>query len=398
MPGYELIDEEEKKQVLEVLDRGILARYGFDKQREGVWKSKELEKAISTYLKVSYAHVVSSGTAALTTALVVMGIGAGDEVIMPCFTFIATFEAVLSVGAVPILVDIDHSLTLCPVAVGNAITNKTRAILPVHMCGAMANMEALLHISKTHHIPIIEDACQSFGASYKGRYVGTIGQIGCFSYDFVKTITCGEAGAVVTNSKDLYTKADVFADHGHDHLGVDRGADLHPFLGYNYRINELNAAIGVAQIKKIDTILSIQRKNYAIFQKHISTIKQVKMRTIYDEEGNSATFFAFFLPNVTITNKVISALQAKKFWGGCFYYYDNLWHYIRKWDHVKNAKSLNPLPFAQKQILQQIKETTFHQSDTILSCCIVQAIQLSWQDQEVEEKAKVMADTIKEFV
>src|SRR6478672_5642541 len=251
MPGFELWGAEERKEVNDVLETGILMRYGFDGPRKGMWKSKELEKAICETFGSKYAQLTSSGTSALTTAMAALGIGAGDEIIMPSFTFVASFEAVLSVGAIPVLVDIDESLTLDPAAVKKAITPKTKCIMPVHMCGSMADLDALQAMCKEHNLLLLEDACQSIGATYKGKKLGTIGDAGTFSFDFVKTITCGEGGVVMTNNKDVYVKSDGYTDHGHDHLGADRGADLHPFVGYNYRISELHAAIGVAQIGKL---------------------------------------------------------------------------------------------------------------------------------------------------
>lgn len=230
MPGYEFWGEAEKKHVNDVLETGILMRYGFDGARKGIWKSKELENAITKTFGCKYVQLTSSGTAALTTAMAALGIGAGDEVIMPSFTFVASFEAVLSTGAIPVLVDVDETLTLNPTAVKNAITPKTKCIMPVHMCGSMANLDALQTICKEHNLLLLEDACQSIGATYKGKHLGTIGNAGTFSFDFVKTITCAEGGAVLTNDENVYTFCDGFTDHGHDHKGIDRGADLHPFL------------------------------------------------------------------------------------------------------------------------------------------------------------------------
>src|SRR6476659_6799397 len=267
MPGFELWSDEERKEVNEVLETGILMRYGFDAPRKGKWKAKELEEAICKRFGTKHAQLTSSGTSALTTALAAVGVGAGDEVLMPSFTFVASFEAVLSVGAVPVLADIDETLTLNPHAVRKAITPRTKCIMPVHMCGSMANMDALKQICTEHNLLLLEDACQSIGARYKGKYVGTIGNAGTFSFDFVKTITCGEGGAVMTNDEDIYIKCDAYCDHGHDHKGADRGADLHPFLGYNFRISELHAAVGLAQIKRLEEFLSIQKKNHAQLKK-----------------------------------------------------------------------------------------------------------------------------------
>ena len=243
MPGFELWSDEERKELNDVLQNGILMRYGFDGPRKGIWKAKELEQAICKTFGSKYAQLTSSGTSALTTAMSALGIGYGDEIIMPTFTFVASFECVLSVGAIPVFVDVDDTLTLNPDAVRKAITPKTKAVMPVHMCGAMADVDALVKICKEHNLILLEDACQSIGASYKGKFLGTIGDAGTFSFDFVKIITCGEGGAVMTNKEDVYTKCDGFADHGHDHKGNDRGAENHPFIGYNYRISELHAAV-----------------------------------------------------------------------------------------------------------------------------------------------------------
>lgn len=204
MPGYELWSDNERKEVNDVLETGILMRYGFDGPRKGIWKAKELEEAICKTFGSKYAQLTSSGTAALTTAMSALGIGYGDEVITPAFTFVASFEAILSVGAVPVLVDVDDTLTLNPDAVRKAITSKTKAVMPVHMCGSMADMDALIAICKEHQLILLEDACQSIGGTYKGKSLGTIGDAGTFSFDFVKTMTCAEGGVVMTNKKDIW--------------------------------------------------------------------------------------------------------------------------------------------------------------------------------------------------
>src|SRR6266487_1317365 len=296
MPGFELWSDEERKEVNEVLESGILMRYGFDVQRKGKWKSQELEEAICKKFGSKYAQLTSSGTSALTTAMAALGIGAGDEIIMPSFTFVASFEAALSVGAVLVLVDVDESLTLNPEAVRKAITSKTKCIMPVHMCGSMADMDALVAICKEYGLILLEDACQSIGASYKGKSVGTIGNAGTFSFDFVKTITCGEGGAVLTNDENVYVNCDGYSDHGHDHKGVDRGADLHPFPGYNFRISELHAAVGLAQIRRLNQFLEIQKRNHSQLKNILSQIPGVSFRKIHDPAGDSCTFLSWFLP------------------------------------------------------------------------------------------------------
>ena len=268
-----MIGEQEKEQVNQVLDNTVLMRYGFDGMRKGHWKAVELEKAVANRMQTKYAHVVSSGTAALTVALASAGVGAGDEVIMPTFTFVASFESILALGAVPILVDIDDTLTLSPKAVEKAITAKTKVVMPVHMCGSMADLQALRTICDTHNLLLLEDACQAIGGTYNGKPLGSLGDLGCFSFDYVKTITCGEGGALITDNETYYENAQKYSDHGHDHLGNNRGLEDHPFLGYNYRISELNAAVGCAQIHRLDEFLAIQKRHYTILRDTLSEAK-----------------------------------------------------------------------------------------------------------------------------
>ena len=398
MPGFELWSVAERKELMDVVESGILMRYGFDAQRKGHWKAKELEEAICNRFGVNHAQLVSSGTAALTTAMAALGIGAGDEVIMPSFTFVASFEAVLSVGAVPVLVDVDETLTLNPEAVRAAITAKTKCVMPVHMCGSMADMDALQAICKEHGLLLLEDACQSIGATYKGKSLGTIGDAGTFSFDFVKTMTCGEGGVVMTNSEAVYTNCDHFSDHGHDHNGVDRGADLHPFLGYNFRISELHAAVGLAQIRRVDEFLSIQKKNHAALKNILSSVPQVSFRQLPDPEGDSCTFLCWFLPTEEMTKSVVAELKAQGILGGNFYWFDNNWHYIRKWDHLKNATALYPLSEEQRAALLKLRSQDFSASDAVMSRCICTSISLLWTEEQVKEKGEKMVAAIQKVL
>ncbi|MEO6914385.1 MAG: DegT/DnrJ/EryC1/StrS family aminotransferase [Chitinophagaceae bacterium] len=394
MPGYEMFGDEERKEVNDVMETGILMRYGFDGLRQGNWKAKELETAITETFGCKYAQLVSSGTAALTTALAALGVGAGDEVIIPSFTFVASFEAVISVGAIPVLVDIDESLTLNPEAVRAAISSATKCIMPVHMCGSMADMDALVSICKEYNLVLIEDACQSIGGTYHGKKLGTIGDAGTLSFDFVKTITCGEGGVVMTNNKDVYIKSDAYSDHGHDHAGVDRGADLHPFLGYNFRISELHAAVGLAQIRKLDKFLSIQRNNHSKLKAHLDEFPEISFRQIHDTAGDSRTFLSWFLPTEELARDVMAEFKTKGINAGNFYWYQNNWHYISKWDHLKTANSLNGLGDHLTKSLKTYAQKSFPVSDAIMGRCISTLINLSWTEAQIEEKGKKMAEAI----
>jgi 8-amino-3,8-dideoxy-alpha-D-manno-octulosonate transaminase len=398
MPGFEFFGEEERKEVNDVLSTGILMRYGFDAARKGIWKSRELEGALCSRLNCGYAQLTSSGTSALTTALAALGIGAGDEVIMPSFTFVASFEAVLSVGAIPVLVDVDDSLTMDPVSVRKALTLATRCIMPVHMCGSMADMDIIQEICRDHKLLLLEDACQSIGASYKGKYLGTIGDAGTLSFDFVKTITCAEGGAVLTNNKNIYTNCDGYTDHGHDHIGNDRGAEQHPFIGYNFRISELHAAVGLAQFRKLDRFLSIQKKNHQFLQSELAKISGVKFRTIPDPAGDSHTFLSWFMPSQELTEAVVSEMKARQIFGGNFYWFEHNWHYIRKWDHLKTDKTLNRLNPDQITAVKKLNTQDFSKSDAVIGCCISTAIGLSWTEDQLQEKASGLAAAIKKVL
>ncbi|MGB0982234.1 MAG: DegT/DnrJ/EryC1/StrS family aminotransferase [Winogradskyella sp.] len=396
MPGFELFSDLERKEVNDVLDNGVLMRYGFDGMRKGHWKAKALEAQLAQTFNSNHVQLVSSGTAAVSVALASAGVGAGDEVIMPTFTFVASFEAIMLLGAIPVLVDIDDTLTLDPKAVEAAITQKTKAIMVVQMCGSMANMEALQNICNTHNLVFVEDACQAIGGSYKGKPLGSIADIGCFSFDFVKTITCGEGGAVVTNNKAYYLNADHYSDHGHDHIGSDRGAETHPFLGYNFRISELHAAVGLAQAKRLPEFIAIQKKNYTILRDALSEIAEVTFRTVPDGGEESYAFLNFFLTDLEAARGVSKAFKDNGI-DVCFHYYDNNWHYVRKWDHLKDLKSLFPITKEVKDGLQYLQTKTFKQSDDYISRNISCLIKLSWTEDDVKARADNMVRCIKNY-
>lgn len=393
MPGFEFFGEEERKEVNDVLNTGIMMRYGFDGMRQGHWKAKELEKAITETFGVKYAQLTSSGTTALSTAMAVMGVGHGDEVIMPTFTFVASFEAIIAAGAIPVLVDIDETLCLDPKAVEAAITPKTKMVMPVHMCGSMAQIDELQAICKKHNLLLLEDACQAIGGSFKGQSLGTIGDGGTFSFDFVKTITCGEGGVFMTNNEEYFVNADHYQDHGHDHIGSDRGAESHPFLGYNFRISELHAAVGLGQIKKLDKILATQKNHNVIIKAALEKVDGISFRRIPDPAGDNASFLSFFLPTEDLTRAAHKALLANGL-GGNFYWFDNNWHYIKKWDHLKKATSLFPLNPTLKEALINTDYSKFGKSDAIMGRTISSLINLNWTKEQAEERASKMAQTI----
>jgi len=394
MPGFESFGELERKEVQDVLDSGVLMRYGFDAMRNGHYKAQSLEQELQKTLKVNHAQLVTNGTAAVSVALALAGVGAGDEVIMPCFTFVASFEAIMMLGAIPVLVDIDDTLTLDPEAVKQAITDKTKAIMPVHMCGSMANLEALKTIANQYNLKLVEDACQAIGGTYKGKYLGTYGDLGCFSFDFVKTITSGEGGAVITNNPEYAKHADYFTDHGHDHIGNDRGAESHPVLGYNFRLSELHAAVGLAQVRRLKDFVAIQKKNYTILREALSAIPEVTFRTVPEGGEESYAFLSFFLPDLDIARKVSASFKNSGV-DACFHYYDNNWHYVRKWDHLKDLKTLYPVSKEVKDGMSYLKNKSFEKSDHYIGRNLSCLIKLSWTEAETKKRAELMVEAIK---
>lgn len=383
----------ERSGVQDVLDSGVLMRYGFDGKRNGHWKAREMEVALGKRMGVKHVQLVSSGTAALTVAMASAGVGAGDEVILPSFTFVASFEAVLALGAIPVLVDVDDTLTLDPEAVAKAISPKTKVIMPVHMCGSMADLQALKDIADKHKLLLIEDACQAIGGSYQGKALGSYGDLGCFSFDYVKTITCGEGGAVITNSAAYKENADRYSDHGHDHIGTDRGAESHPVLGYNFRISELHAAVGLAQLARLDEFLTIQKKHYHILRNALSAIPDIRFRRVPEGGEENYSFLSFFMPDAKLASLAHQAL-VKDGVDACFYWFDNNWHYHRRWDHLKNLDSLSPL---SKEVLKGVPDYQpgqFSASDEWVGRNISCLIKLGWTEAETRERAGKMVKVL----
>ncbi|MCX5863112.1 MAG: DegT/DnrJ/EryC1/StrS family aminotransferase [Deltaproteobacteria bacterium] len=344
MPGYEWIGAEEKGQVNQVLDTGVLFRYEFMKERSGVYKVKEFEEKFASYTGAPHAHAVTSGSAALKVALAALGIRPGDEVITQGFTFIATFEAIIEAGAVPIPAEIDETLNMDPEDFERKITSRTKAVIPVHMLGSPARIKEIVAIAGTHGIKVIEDTAQALGAEVEGKKLGTLGDMGTFSFDFYKTITTGEGGMVVTSDRDLYIRASEYADHGHDHNpSVGRALDGRNFLGFNYRMNELNGAVGLAQLNKLDAIIRRQEQNQAPISKTLESIPGVTLRKLPESGRESFTHICFFLPDGEKAARFHRSLVEKGV--TVIYFKNNLWHFLPNWEHVIEKKTAWPGPY-----------------------------------------------------
>ncbi len=372
MGGAELIGGEERDAIAEVIDRGaVLFRYGFDKQRHGIYKVSEFEKKFAEYSGVRYALGVSSGTAALRIALAALDIRHGDEVIMPAFTFIATAEAIIESGATPVIAEIDRSLNLDPDDFEDKITEKTKAVIPVHMLGVAAKMDRIMEIAKKHRLWVLEDAAQACGSSFRGRKVGAIGDIGIYSFDYVKTITTGEGGMLVTNDEDLYLKASSFHDHGHEHrTDVPRGKDTKKEHGFNFRMSELQGAMGIVQLGRLDYVISEQIKNKESIKEAIKEIRGIRFRELPDAAGDGGDTLVFFLPNKGMASNFEEGLTQEGIGTKILPSALN-WHYVAYWDHIR-LRMKNP-------------NATWPSTDSIIRQAIAIPISVKMKEEETEK-------------
>jgi 8-amino-3,8-dideoxy-alpha-D-manno-octulosonate transaminase len=382
MPGTELFGEEEKKEVMDVLNTGVLFRYNHDAQRKGIWKAKEFEAEIAKFTGAKHALAVSSGSTAVSSMLAACGVGYGDHVIVPPFTFVATIEAVLFAGAIPVFAEIDETLCLSAEGIRNAITPKTKAVLLVHMCGAAADLDGILAVCNENDIMLIEDTAQALGATYRGKHLGLFGKMGSFSFDFFKINTCGEGGVIITDDEQLIKTAEYLSDHGHNHEGDNRGMEQHPIMGTNFRIGEINAAIGLAQARKLPYILSQQRKHKAIIQERLSKIPGLQFRKHCDDAGDSATFFHLLLPNEQVARATTKLFAEAGIPYG--YWYDNMYHYIKQWDHVKDLKMPFRMVAHELGLPQDLHTLRFPKSDAVMSRLISFNIRVTWTAEELD--------------
>lgn len=393
MPGFEIIDEEERKQVQAVMEAGILSRYGFENSGTEASRATSLEHEISRWFGMNYCQLVSSGSAALITALAALNIGAGHEVILPAFCHVSCFEAIVSVGAIPVFADIDESLTINPAGLEDIITGKTRALLLVHTAGNMAEADSIKKICEEKGIFLVEDISRSIGTTYRGRPAGTFGDIGVFSMDAYSTVTCGEGGAIITDDASLYKLCNEYSDHGHDHLGTTRREDLHKYMGTGFRISELHAAVGLAQIRKLPEILGKQRRLHRILEESLQGISGVRLCEIPDRSGSSGAYLSILLPGEIEAAKAIRALETEKI--PFAYWYENNWHYIQKWEHFKNGSWMNRLYDDQKQHILQNTNRAFPVSDAVMNRCISFAVSLKWSEKEAGERGSRIASALK---
>ncbi len=354
-PGSFVFGDEERKEVMEVLDGRYLFRYGAIGDEGYTHKVVDFEDELKKVMGAKYAVATTSGTCSLLASLAALGIGGGDEVIVPGYTFIASISTIMMAGAIPVLAEIDESLTIDPTKIEALITPKTKAILPVHMLGNPCDLDAIMAIAKKHGLYVLEDCCQAVGASYKGKRVGTIGNIGAFSLNVFKTISTGDGGAVITNDENLYERAFGYHDQGHkpNRTGVEVGN--RSILGINMRMNELTGAVALAQTRKLDEILATLRAKKAMLKGLLADLPHISFRKINDE-GECATLLTILFDTKELAEKFCEKT------GGRPIAYSG-WHVYNNMEQVLNK--MLPAPTANVND-REYKKHMLPQTDAIL--------------------------------
>jgi dTDP-4-amino-4,6-dideoxygalactose transaminase len=305
-PGGMEVGKEELEALARVIESKNLFRYyGVG---EGPDEVLSFEREFAEHMGSKHALCVNAGSSALICALIGAGVGEGDEVIVPAYTWNATPNAVLATRALPVLAEVDESLTLDPADVERRITPRTRAILPVHMRGAPAAMEELGAIAKEHDLVLIEDVCQAAGATYRGRRLGTFGDAGAFSLQFNKIITTGEGGVLITDRDDLL---DIALDVHDCANSVRRGVGLPKFAGYNFRASELTGAMARVQLGRLDGLLERMRASHGRLSAQVGGLLGLELRRGNDEDGDAGIALIAFAEDAGRAADAVDALNAE---------------------------------------------------------------------------------------
>ncbi|MBX3012644.1 MAG: DegT/DnrJ/EryC1/StrS family aminotransferase [Caldilineaceae bacterium] len=341
-PGGMEIDEEEEQAVLEVLRTKRLFRYYGPLTSSS--KVLELEKTFATFMGTQYSLAVTSGTAALTCALHALGIGPGDEVIVPAYTWIASAAAIITAGAIPIMAEVNEALLLDPVDVAAKITPYTKAIMAVHMRGAPCPMDELLAIARKHDLKIIEDTAQADGGSYKGKRLGSMGDAGCFSLQFNKIITAGEGGMVITNDPEVWKRSLMYHDVGGPRMYNVPTEEL--LIGTNYRMPELLGAVALVQLRRLDGLLTAMRERKQMLKAGMADVvkrKGITFRALNDEAGDTAIALIFFAESMDSAGAIAKALRAENIGASTLYRPDaSDYHVYAHWTPIMEQRTWSP--------------------------------------------------------
>lgn len=385
------IGQEEINAVARVIESKELFKIN-DANKETFHAEEEMKEIFGT----ENAIIMTSGHAALTSALVGMGIGPGDQVIVPAYTYIATAMAVVQAGAIPVIVEVDETLTISPKDIEKSITEHTKAIIPVHIQGFPCNMDEIMKIAEKHNLFVLEDACQADGGMYKGKRLGTIGDAGAFSFNYYKVITCGEGGALVTNKKSIFERALIYHDSSAVAFFGDQlsTVDETLFCGNEYRTNEIAAAILREQLKRMDGILNDLRKNKKYIMDEIAPL--CKFIPSNDINGDCGTTLGIYFDSAekaeefTKTEGIssLSPINTGK-------------HIYTNWTPImEKVGALNPLmdPFkmeANKDVIPEYTMDMCPKTLDLLAKAVYINIDPDWTEEQLKKQVEIIKGALK---
>jgi 8-amino-3,8-dideoxy-alpha-D-manno-octulosonate transaminase len=310
--GAALIGEEEKHAVLEVLESQSLFRYYGPKP---LFKVAAFERDFARYVGAQHAVATSSGTAALRAGLAALGVGPGDEVIVPAVTFIASVGAIVASRARPVFAEVDDLMQIDPADLAKRLTKRTRAIMPVHLTGVAADMDPIMAFAREHGLKVIEDAAQSCGSLYGNRHVGTIGDVGCFSFQLEKNITSGEGGIMITNDDEVFRRAAIYTDQGGQfwtfHAGVRDNYGGQPVIGENLRMAEIPGAILGAQLAKLPPLMELIERNTGAIRDAAAAIPGLHVPPADPKRDRHSLGVLCYLPDAEQAGQLAEALHAE---------------------------------------------------------------------------------------
>jgi 8-amino-3,8-dideoxy-alpha-D-manno-octulosonate transaminase len=387
--GVTEIGQAEIDAVTKVLHRKTIWRF---LNKPEISESCELERRYAALTGCPHTLAIGGGgTAALIAALVGLGIGSGDEVIIPGYTYIATAAACLSVGAIPILAEVDESLTLDVADVARKISPHTRAIIPVHMRGCVCNMDAIVTLARQHNLKVLEDCAQANGAMYRGRWCGSVGDAGAFSMQHFKMITAGEGGMIITHDKRVWQRAAMKHDSALQFWRPDEPWET--FAGDNYRMDEMRAALALVQLDRLPAILSRCRAVKSSLHDRLADLPDIRLQTLHDPAGDCGIVFAMFLPDAKRAKQFSERLAGEGVKNATVYNKDIPdRHIYHAWDYVLEKRTHDhtgwPWNTAHRPI--EYARDMLPQTLDVLGRCVAIGICQHWSDDLLDQVTRAV--------
>jgi dTDP-4-amino-4,6-dideoxygalactose transaminase len=358
-PGFELLGSAEERNLLQALRSGTLTRYRFGKEIAESFVYR-LERAVEARMAAGHCIAVNSGTSALLTGLAALGIGAGDEVIVPGYAFVASYASIVYAGATPVVAEIDETLGLSATDVASRITPRTKAVMPVHMLGAPTDMAPLMDVAREHGLLVLEDVAQACGGTYRGRHLGTIGDGGAFSMNYFKVITSGEGGFFVCDSTEAFERGYAFHDHGFKPFR-DGVVEDDALFGLNLRMSDLTGAVAAAQFDRLDEVLARSRAVRASLAEQIGDVPGAMPRRVPDDDGDCGSTLVYIFDDAAVAAKVAAGLGTVPLIDSGRHYYGNIPQLAPR------SSPAGPCPFQPWRPVSGLRRGALPRTDDILS-------------------------------